>query len=163
MLKVRDVAMYLINKDSSGSIFNKSLIERNGRTFYEGNARLNKLLHLAQNIYIAKEGKKLFDADFYAYDNGAVVIDVQENYSVLLNRKYVPQNIDYSSQLFLDKIYTIFKNASLDELIELSHEDDEWISKQKYYKKSDQKMDSMANVDVYKEQYHDILTVMENM
>lgn len=162
MVNVKDVAMYFLNKDADGNLFTKELSEINGRIFYTGNARLNKLLHMAQNIYIAKTGKKLFDADFYAYDNGAVAIEVQENYAVLLARKYTPVIPDEDAK-FLDKIFTIFKNASIEEMIKLSHEDDEWKRKQGFYDKAEQKMDSLANVEAYKRQYADILMIMERM
>ena len=50
MLKAIDVAKYFLNKDD-GTLFNNKLVERSGRRFYEGNARLNKYLHIAQNQY----------------------------------------------------------------------------------------------------------------
>ena len=87
MLSALQVAKYFLSLDESGTLFNKNIIEKNGRKFYEGNARLNKYLHLAQNIYIAKTGNPLMDADFYAYDNGAVVPSVQERYAVILAEK----------------------------------------------------------------------------
>lgn len=163
MLKAIDIASYFINKDTDRLLFNKEFIHKNGRGFYEGNARLNKYLHLAQNIYIAKTGGKLFNEDLYAYDNGGVVLSVQENYSILLNTKrgvVIPEDVC----IFLDKIYKIFENASIDELIELSHEDNEWENKRIYHmRKEDQKMDSLSHVDEYKEQYHDIIKVMDRM
>lgn len=162
MVDVKDIAMFFLSKDTENKLFNKTLVEKNGRTFYEGNARLNKLLHLSQNLYIALKGEKLFDADLYAYDNGAVVTDIQENYALLLNKKYDPVLAD-DITAFLDKVNFIFRNATLDELIELSHEDDEWISKHNNYKKSDQKMNSLANIATYKEQYNDVLMVMGYM
>ena len=87
MVRGLDAAKYLLSKDTNGELFNKRLTSKNGRNFYEGNARLNKYLHLAQNIYIAKTGEQLLDSIFYAYDNGAVIPEVQENYVVLLNQK----------------------------------------------------------------------------
>ena len=83
MLKAIQVAKYFLSLDTNHTMFNKDLIERNGRTFHEGNARLNKYLHLSQNIYLAKTGVPLIEDDFYAYDNGAVIPDVQERYAVL--------------------------------------------------------------------------------
>ena len=59
MIKGMDAAKFLLNLDDSRKIFNKELRTQNGRTFYEGNARLNKYMHLAQNIYIAKYGVPL--------------------------------------------------------------------------------------------------------
>lgn len=70
MLNVLDVANYFLKKDKSGQLFNKKLVQRNGKTFCEGNARLNIYIQLAQNVYIAKTGKKLIDVDFFADKNG---------------------------------------------------------------------------------------------
>lgn len=162
MLRDIDVAKFFLAKDPDRKMFNKTVVQRNGRKFYEGNARLNKYLHLAQNLYIAKEGKKLFSEDLYAYDNGAVAPSVQENFAILYGRKDTP-HIDGETTVFLNKIYRIFENATLDELIELSHEDSEWIKKHGHYYKTDQKMDSITNAEEYREQYRDILKVMERM
>ena len=85
MLKAIDVAKYFLNKDD-GTLFNNRLVGRAERKFYEGNARLNKYLHIAQNLYIARYGSKLFEDDLYAYDNGAVVPSVQENYLAIKSR-----------------------------------------------------------------------------
>lgn len=156
------IANYLLSKDPSRIIFTKNLVERNGRRFYEGNARLNKYLHLAQNIYIAKTGEKLFSEDLFAYDNGAVAPSVQENYAVLHSRRILP-NLPAEIQAYLDKIFVVFENATLDELIELSHEDNEWIDKSKYYSKASQRMNSMDRVEEYREQYSDIIMVMDRM
>lgn len=162
MLRAMDVARYFLSKDSDRKVFTKDLIEKNGRKFYAGNARLNKYLHMAQNIYIAKTGNKLFADDLYAYDNGAVALNVQENYAVLLSKRDIP-TIDPEVKEFLDRIYKLLENATLDELIELSHEDSEWDAKHKYYSKERQQMDSLAHIEEYKEQYHDVLKVMERM
>ena len=119
-------------------------------------------MHLAQNIYIAKTGEKLFSDDLYAYDNGAVALNVQQNYSILVERTHaadLPEGIE----LFLAKIMRVFQNADLDELIELSHEDSEWMDKQGHYSKEDQRMDSLARVEEYREQYKDILKVMDRI
>ncbi|MEF9940282.1 MAG: DUF4065 domain-containing protein [Clostridium sp.] len=162
MLQDVNVAKYFLGKDTERKLFNKTLVHRCGRDFYEGNARLNKYLHLAQNIYIAKTGNKLFSEDLYAYDNGAVSPSVQENYSVLLSRTDVPE-VSPEIKAYLDKIYTILQNASLDELIELSHEDSEWIGKHGHYGKANQRMNSLAHAAEYAAQYKDILKVMDRL
>ena len=156
------IANYFLSKDISRRLFNKNLVHKNGRSFYEGNARLNKYLHLAQNIYIAKTGERLFSEDLFAYDNGAVAPCVQEKYSVLLSRSIIP-TLSAEVRLFLDKIYAVFENATLDDLIELSHEDAEWVDKHKYYAKTEQRMDSLARIEEYREQYGDIIMVMDRM
>lgn len=81
---------------------------------------------------------------------------VQENYALLLSRAEVPSITPEISD-FLDRICRIFENASFYELIELSHEDPEWIDKQKYYGKAEQRMNSLSHVTEYQEQYRDIL------
>ncbi len=162
MLNARQVAQYFLGKDPKRIVFNKDLIQMSGRKFYDGNARLNKYLHMAQNLYIAKTGEKLFQDDMYAYDNGAVVPDVQENYKLLLSRPSMPE-IPEAICSFLDKLYEILGDATLDDLIELSHEDDEWIAKHRYYGKAEQRMDSMSRVATYRQQYSDILSIMDEM
>lgn len=162
MERAIDVARYFISLDIEHRLFNKELITRNGRSFYEGNARLNKYLQMAQNVYIAKTGNKLFEDDMYAYDNGAVVLRVQENYSILIAKK---KDVVFSEDisLFLKKIFNLLENATIDELIELSHEDDAWASKHTHYFKDSQKMDSLDYASEYKEQYADVLLLMEKM
>ena len=163
--KALDIAKWFLSKDVDKTLFNKELTSKNGRTFYEGNARLNKFLHLAQNIHIAKYGEPLFNERFYAYDNGAVVEDVRTNYAVLLNKTESNITFDDETEKFLNKFFSFFKNASVDELIELSHEDNEWKEKTKNFRKTDQIMDSMnpARVAEYKEQYEDIVEAMDRL
>lgn len=163
MIRGIDAALYILSLDKKHELFNKNLRTQNGRRFYEGNARLNKYMHLAQNIYIAKYGEPLMDSVFYAYDNGAVDPKIQENYSVLLERKDKNVVMEDNAKKFLDAIYKAFRNATLDELIELSHEDSEWIDKHNYYQKNDQKMDSMARKEEYAKQYADMVKVLERM
>ncbi len=162
MLRAMDVAQYFLNKDPERKIFDKNLVHKDGRTFYAGNARLNKYLHMAQNLYIAKTGDRLFSDDLYAYDNGAVVPDVQEYYSVLYTKSDAP-SLPGDIKIFLDRVYKFLENASLEELIELSHEDTEWERKHGYFYKPDQRMDSTRHAEEYKEQYRDALIVMERM
>ena len=159
MLQDIAVAKYFLSKDTQHKLFNKNLIHKNGRDFYEGNARLNKYLHLAQNIFLAKYGVRLFSGDLYAYDNGAVAPIVQENYAVLLSKSDIP-SIPTKTKDYLDRIYKIFENASLEELIELSHEDTAWRDKHNFYSKADQRMDTDKHIDEYREQYADLIKLM---
>ena len=163
MIRGIDAALYILSLDKDHKFFNKNLCTRNGRRFYEGNARLNKYMHLAQNIYIAKYGQPLMDSVFYAYDNGAIDPKVQENYSVLLERNNSNVQIGEEEKTFLKKIYKAFENATLDELIELSHEDSEWVDKHTYYEKEKQRMDSMSHKEEYAEQYADMVKILERM
>lgn len=151
--------------DADKSVFTKNLVEKNGRQFWDGNAKLNKFLHLAQNIYIAKTGHLLIEDDFYAYDNGAVVPVVQENYLNLLKNhaNFSLSSITDEQEEFLKKFFRAFKSANLQELIALSHEDDAWKEKAAYYRKPDQKMVMAADIVRYKKQYGDIVCVLDRM
>ena len=160
MVRDIDVAKFFISKDSDGILFSKKLINKNGRLFYKGNARLNKLLHLAQNIYYAKTGTPLMDTTFYAYDNGAVIPRIQENYGALLNLPSYDVHFDTEIEDFLNRFFRAFKNASIDELIELSREDDEWERKHCFFNKEKQRMNSTENLLAYREQYADIIKII---
>lgn len=126
MEKAINVAKYFLSKDPGRVLFNKNMVNYNNRTFYEGNARLNKYLFLAQVVYLAKFGTKLIEDDFLAYDNGPVTEDVRTKYARLLHSSYHGE-LDARSEDFLDKIYYSLKDATWEELIEISHEDPEWI------------------------------------
>lgn len=161
MLKAKDVAEYFLQKDIDGSYFNFKLREEKGHTFYEGNARLNKYLHMSQNLYLAKYDSLLFEEKLVAYDNGAVVPNVQRNFSVLKSKKETP-TLPEDIKNFLDKIFEFFSNATIDELIELSHEDSEWIEKNRN-SITGQEMDTLSKSEEYKQQYSDALFVLDRM
>ncbi|MBR3428613.1 MAG: hypothetical protein IKG87_00790 [Clostridia bacterium] len=103
MFTARQIAEFFLAHDDTGLLKDTTLITRNGRKFYRGNARLNKYLHIAQNMYIAKTGEKLFSDDLFAYDNGGVVPDVQEKYSILLNRNKQPDDFPDDVCVFLSR------------------------------------------------------------
>jgi len=160
MLSAKDVARYFLNSDKDKKLFTTNVIERNSCTFYDGNARLNKYLHLAQNIYIAMYGEKLFEESLYAYANGAVVLEVQENYKISLNRTRPMPKLSQHHKNFLDKIYDVLETATVDELIELSHEDNEWLERIKCPRKQERVLDSLSRTEEYKEQYADVIMLM---
>lgn len=164
MASAKDVATFFMKLDKDGKFANTNLIEANGRKFYEGRARLNKYLHLAQNIYYAKTSELLFDEPLYAYDNGGVVEAVRENFDLLLkNKDKAIVTLSDNVQTFLKKIYMVLENADIKKLIELSHEDPEWIAKSGYYRKPDQIMDTVSRLEEYKQQYADIIQLMDGM
>lgn len=125
-MKAIEVAKYYLLKDINGQLFNNNIVVKNERKFYEGNARLNKYLFLTQVVYLAKYGRKLFDDNFVAYDNGPVLVDIMKEYSHIANnnKKTI---INDNDKMFLDKIYDALKNATYEELIDITHEDPEWI------------------------------------
>lgn len=163
--KQNDVVNYFFSLDPNRELFNQKVITRNGATFYEGNARLNKYLHLAQNIYLAMKDELLIDASFYAYSNGAVIPAVQRDYRILSAKAY---NADISMiseeiKLFLKKIFIAFYSADIDEIIEIDHEDEAWIEKCEKRSYDDQKIDTLKHKEEYKKQYADMIKVLERM
>lgn len=154
MVAAVDAARYLISLDPERKYFNYRLISFNNREFYEGNARLNKILHLAQNMYIGKTAEKLIDADFYAYDNGGVLPEVQENYAFLLGTETrFDCCIDHVAATFLYKVFLMLRDAPIKKLIEIDHEDPAWLEKHTFFYKPDQIMDSMKYVEDYRDRY----------
>lgn len=160
MLKAEEIAKYFLYKDLSKTVFNKNYQSIRGINCYEGSVRLNKYLHISQLLYFTRYGKKLFSDDLLAYHNGAVVRDVLNNYS-LWYFKREPANIDNPSvREFLDKIYEAFKNASIEDLIEISHEDPAWQeNREKIY--SNAKLNLNKHRKEYKKQYADIIKVLD--
>jgi len=124
-MRAVNIARYFLFKDSDRVLFNNKIVEYNGRSFYEGNARLNKYLFLSQVVYLAKYEKRLFEDDFLAYENGPIIEEIMQSYLRLTS-----SDESFSSDIssFLDKIYMSLENASYDELIEITHEDPEWIN-----------------------------------
>ena len=111
-------------------------------------------MHLAQNIYIGRTGEKLIDADFYAYANGGVIIDVQENFAYLSGiQSRMSFSIPEEAKTFLYRVFLMLKDAPIERLIEIDHEDPAWHEKKDGYYKYEQKMDSLKYKTDYKERY----------
>ena len=159
MLTAKEVSLYFLNKDKKKKLFNKNIVDYNNHTSYEGNIRLNKYLFLSQVVYLAKYNQKLFLDDFLAYDNGPVINEVMNSYLNIINTKEIP-NIDESKKVFLDKIYESLKNATYEELIEITHEDPEWqrLSSKTY---NPPKMDIERNLEEYKKRYKGLLEALD--
>lgn len=166
MVDARDIAKYFLKKDVFKELFVSKNIERSGVVFNEGSARINKYLHISQNMWIAKTGGLLFSQPLLAFNNGAVVDDVRMNFNACVKKApHFDDDFPVEIRNFLNSIYVILKNATIDELIHLSHQDDEWIAKNKNGRrtKKEQEMDSLSRKDQYKEQYADALIIMERM
>ncbi len=159
MLKAIDVARYFISKDTDGKLFNKKIVQYNSRNCYEGNIKLNKYLFLAQVVYLARYGCKLFSDDFKAYDNGPVIESIMSSYSYIVdtNEEII---FDSDIQYFLDQIYYSLENASVEELIEISHEDPEWkkLSKDTYNAPI---MNIEKNIDIYRKRYKGLIQALK--
>ncbi len=160
MEKVENIAKYLLSLDKNNEIFNNNLITLNGRECYEGNVRLNKYLHIMQMVYFAMTDKKLFDDLMYAFDNGVVVGTVMNNYKYLCSTKNEYEFIDTSIKEFTLKMFDILKYAPLDELINISYQDEEWIKKHNFYKKKDQLIDVDSQKENYKAMCADFIEML---
>ena len=158
-MKAIDVAKYYLSKDINRELFNNNIIVKNDRKSYEGNVRLNKYLFLTQVVYIAKYGKELFDDDFVAYTNGPVIKDIVNNFQYITRLKD-DVNILPETKVFLDKIYDSLKNASCEELIDITHEDPEWIrlSSNTY---NAPKMNLVKNAEIYKKRYKGLIKALD--
>lgn len=144
MYSAKDIAMYFLKKDKKGNIFNLNLGTYNDKTFYEGNCRLNKMLQISQNIYYAGTGNRLVKEDMYAYNNGGVIPEIQENYKNLLKEKeeYIINIDDVNLKKVLDEVYNSFgEHMHIADVIRISHQDPEWQEKNKFSEKELQKME----------------------
>ena len=161
MITAKEVARYFLTKDTSRKLFNTKLVSYNDRNAYEGNIRLNKYLYFAQTAYLAKYGKLLFKDNFVAYDNGPVIKEIVENY-LSMQTSISKEKIDLPIHIkeFLDKIYISLKDASCEELIEITHEDTAWkdLSDKTYYAPV---IDLIKYEAKFKKQYEGLIKVME--
>ena len=159
MVKADIIAKYYLSKDPNRVLFNNNVIVKNGRKSYEGNVRINKYLFLSQVVYLAKYGKKLISDNFVAYDNGPVIREIINEYPIISSRNEIvsiPDDIKY----FLDKIYDSLINASYEELIEITHEDPEWIRLSKDTFNAPM-MNLEKNIDEYKQRYKGIIAALK--
>lgn len=159
MLTAKQVAEYFLSKDPKRKLFNYNVVSYNGRKFYEGNARINKYLFLAQVVHLAKFNLRLFSDDFVAYDNGPVVESIMNSYGKLTGQNS-DKNIDEIEKTFLDKIYLSLENATYEELIDITHEDPEWqiLSKNTY---NAPVMNLEKNISEYKKRYKGLIEALK--
>lgn len=108
---------------------------------------------------MAKYGKKLFNDDFIAYDNGPVIKEIVNNYPIITARAE-QVNLPIKVKTFLDKIYMALENATYDELIEITHEDPEWIklSNNTYNAPT---MNLEDNIKEYKHRYKGLIEALK--
>ena len=159
MLRAKDVALYFLSKDPERKLFNRNVVEYNGRKSYEGNIRINKYLFLAQVVYLALYDVKLFSDDFLAYDNGPVIEDIMNSFGRLASRNE-ESNLSEQVKIFLDKIYMSLENATYEELIEITHEDPEWkkLSNDTY---NAPVMNIEQNISEYKKRYKGLIAALK--
>lgn len=159
MVEVKEVAKYFLSKDKDKKLFNTNLVNINGRSCYEGNIRLNKYLYFAQTVYLAKYGELLFEEPIQAFDNGPIVKEVMVKYAAMQANGNNEIQLDEETKVFLDKIYEALKQASYQELVEITHEDTAWkeLSDKTY---NAPVIDIIKYQEKYKKQYRGLIKVM---
>ena len=157
-MEAKIVAEYFLSKDVDRKLFNSNVINLNNRKCYEGNVRLNKYLFLAQVVYLAKYNTKLFDDNFCAYDNGPVIEEIMRSY-LIMSPKNKKTKLDSNIADFLDKIYMSLENATTEELVEITHEDPEWL-KFKNNTYNAPVMNLEANIEEYKRRYKGLIKAL---
>ena len=159
MVSASVIAKYFLSKDPDRILFNNNVVEKNGRKFYEGNARLNKYLFLSQVVYLAKYEKKLISENFVAYVNGPVIKEIITEYPIISTRNEMVI-LEEDIRFFLDKIYDALINASYEELIEITHEDPEWIRLCNDTFNAPI-MNLEKNIDEYKQRYKRLISALK--
>jgi uncharacterized phage-associated protein len=160
MEKVEDIAKYILSLDNNNQIFIDNLLTLEGRKCYAGNVRLNKYLHIMQMVYIAINNKKLFEEEMYAYDNGVVVDTVMSNYKYLSSTRNNYNIKDKDTKKFIKKMFDILQYAPLEELINISNQDEEWRKKHNYYQKKDQLIDVDSQKENYQKMCADFIEIL---
>jgi uncharacterized phage-associated protein len=144
MEKAEEIAKLILSLDNDDVVFHYNLINLNGHNCLEGKVRLNKYLHIMQMTYMAMFDKKLFDDKMFAYDNGAVVKEILNDYpTIRKERNNYKVNEKERVIPFIKKMYIVLKPAPLQDLIEISHLDKEWqINNRKGQKNQEMNVDS---------------------
>ena len=142
MINAELVAKYFLSKDNERKLFNMNVVTYNNRNFYEGNARLNKYLFLSQ----------------VAYDNGPVILDIMKTFPVLKSEENF-SSISDKDKIFLDKIYESLENATYEELIDITHEDPEWLCLKELTHNAPV-MDLEKHIDEYKKRYKGLIEAL---
>lgn len=155
MEKVENITKYILSLDKNNDIFINKLIHLQGKNCYEGNVRLNKYLHIMQMVYFAMTDNKLFNEDMYASPNGVVVNTVMNNYAYLKSNSDSYTISDENVKSYIEKMFNILKYAPLQDLIEISHQDEE-------RKKNDQLIDVDSQKENYKIMCADFIDMLNN-
>ena len=113
-------------------------------------------------VYFAMTDKKLFDEEMYAFDNGVVVNSVMNNYVYLKSTKKSYNISDENVKKYIEKMFNILKYAPLEDLIEISHQDEEWRKKHNFYQKKDQLIDVDSQKENYKIMCADFIDMLNN-
>lgn len=127
-----EVSEYLLSLDPERKYFTlKRMSERKGWLSLpiEGNFRLNKLLHILQILYYAKQKEFLFTDNLVAYEHGGVVQTISKSFcNELYFRNIYPnaEKLGSKKKEFIKKVFAYFSEYTNDELWQFSHDDPSW-------------------------------------
>ena len=98
--------------------------------------KLQKLLYLAQANYLASTDSRMFDEPVEAFDHGPVVYNTYRRYGgaqIIATREDCMANVGHADdtlpedvQLFLDEVWTRYKDLSASQLRYLTHQQAPW-------------------------------------
>ncbi len=97
-----------------------------------------------------------------AFDNGVVVNSVMNNYFYLKSTKNSYNISDANVKNYIEKMFNIVKYAPLEDLIEISHQDEGWKKKHNFYQKKDQLIDIDSQKENYKIMCADFIDILNN-
>lgn len=136
--------------ESKNNTFKKKEIESN--TFpSSGNFRLNKLLFIANILYIAKNDEPLFYNKICAFEYGPVVYNVLKNFRKLSEEKISDKEyfkLTDSIKEYIRKIYKSFSKYSDQELLNFVHEDPNWFLAREKWKNNSEESKQEANSSI---------------
>lgn len=144
MLTCHDVADYFLSlsdDEDSGELIS--------------NMKLQKLVYYAQGFYLAKYGKRLFNATIEAWTLGPVIPALYHEYKEYgCNAIKLTRNIDFSkyneeTKELLDEVYSVYGQYSAWKLSELTHNEPPW---KKYHSKTDKTIPLKSLQEYFKTQ-----------
>ena len=122
---------------------------------FDGNLVVNKMLVFSQLISIAKDGKKLFEEDLYAFKHGIVVEDIRKEYKYRFNDFIVTmqnEECEFNKDEYetLEIAIKVFGKLDAYTLSELTHQFKFW--KEKYNVSDDMPIENI-DIDSFKSSF----------
>lgn len=141
MCKGKNVVKWFVD---NGMPLNKS---------FDGNLIVNKMLVFAQLISIAKDNKRLFEEEMYAFKHGIVIEDIRQEYKYKFN-EFV-KSVEHQEYCFdkeqlktLELTKSIFGNLDSKTLSELTHQFKFWKEKYEYSYKGRYHHKELSIIDI---------------
>lgn len=160
-MQALEIAKYFVGKDQERKIFN------NARCGYDvpgqpyiGSLKLNFLIYMVQNMFLAKNESTFFEDTEYAYTNGVVFENVRRNYLKIIRKREEYSELTFGEGLnsLLDWVYAVFANANIGYCIQVMQQDRAWQEANSTF---DQIMNPMRYIEDYKDRYASYLEPAE--